>query len=509
MGSSLVVRMENICKEFPGVKALDNVSFDLYKGEVHVLLGENGAGKSTLMKVLCGVYPMDSGKIYVEDKEVNFTNVKQAMDAGISIIYQELNLIPNLTVAENIFMGEEITNHGIIDWNVMYNEAQKYLDELHLNISSRDKISDLGIAEQQMVEVAHALSKNSKVIIMDEPTSALTDKEIEQLFRTIKKLKANGVGIVYISHRLQELIEIGDRVTVLRDGQYIGTHKIRNEKNEVTIKVDDLIQMMVGRDLVHQFPKEKVELGEEWFRVENISTKDKLKGCSLSVRKGEILGVAGLMGAGRTELARAIIGADQRTSGDIYLNGNKITINSPSDAVKHKIGYLPEDRKGNGLVLGLGVNKNVTIGKLEKILRSFVLSLKQERRYSQELVNSLKIKTPNLFQKVKFLSGGNQQKVVIAKWLFTDSDILIFDEPTRGIDVGAKVEIYKIMGELVKRGKSIIMISSELPEILGMSDRIIVMHEGEITGELDREEATQDKILQYAIGEHSKPVEKA
>ncbi len=494
LDSEYLVSMEDITKEFPGVKALDKVNFNLKKGEVHVLLGENGAGKSTLMKILCGAYPKDSGKIYIDNDEVNFTNVKDAKDAGVSIIYQELNLISNLTIAENIFIGEEPIKNGIIDWKSMYQESQKYLDNLKLNISSKSKIKDLGIAEQQMIEVARSLSKNSKLIIMDEPTSALTDTEIQELFRTIRDLKAQGVGIIYISHRLEELTEIGDRVTVLRDGKYIQTKEIKD------VTKDDLIHMMVGRNLKNQYPKVQVDIGDELLRVEGISTKDKLNNCSFSLKKGEILALSGLMGAGRTELARALIGADPIISGEVYINGEKISIKSPEDAVKNRIGYLPEDRKAHGLVLGLSVDKNITLGGLKQIKQNGILNLKREKEISAELVESLQVKTPNLSQKVKFLSGGNQQKVVTAKWLFTETDILIFDEPTRGIDVGAKVEIYKIMCELVKQGKAIILISSELPEVLGMGDRVLVMGDGEIKAQLCREHATQDKILEFAIG---------
>ena len=500
MPGDTIVRMNKICKSFPGVKALNNVDFELKQGEVHVLLGENGAGKSTLMKILGGVYSKDSGEIFYNNAEVHFHNVAQAIKHGINIIYQELNLVENLTVAENIFLGKEIRSNGIINWKKMYEESQKYLNQLDLSFSSKRKIYDLGIAEQQMVEVAHALSKKSKVIVMDEPTSALTDREIKKLFEVIEKLKENGVGIVYISHRLQEILEIGDRITVLRDGELVHTGEIRNSNNELTTDLGGLIKMMVGRELKNLFPKEKASIGEEKFRAENFSTQDKLKQCSFSVRSGEILGIAGLMGAGRTELARAIIGADSKISGDVYIDGKKIKINSPKVAVKNKIGYLPEDRKGSGLVLGLDVNKNLTLCNLKKIIKGLILNLRQEKVYSQEMVDKLKIKTPSLKQKVKNLSGGNQQKVVIGKWLYTDSEVLIFDEPTRGIDVGAKVEIYKLMVQLAKEGKSIVMISSELPEILGMSDRIIVMHEGMTVGELSHEEATQDRILEYAIG---------
>ncbi|MCP4396419.1 MAG: sugar ABC transporter ATP-binding protein [bacterium] len=494
MQTDFLVRMENISVEFPGVKALDDVHFSLKKGEVHVLLGENGAGKSTLMKVLSGVNRTTSGKVFIDEKEVKLVDTRHSLDEGISIIYQELNLIPHLTVAENIFLGKEPKKYGIIDWKKMFRGAQLLLEELHVDISPRAVTKKLGIAQQQMVEVAKALSEHSNVIIMDEPTSALTEKEIHELFRTIHELKSKGVGIVYISHRLEEIPRIGDRVTVLRDGKYIETLNVKDTT------LEELISLMVGRELKEKFPKEIFPMGKEILQVKNISTKEKLNKCSFTLKKGEILGLAGLMGAGRTELARAIYGADRIESGEICLDGSLVHVKTPKHAVEYHIGLLPEDRKAHGLVLGLSVRENITLANIEKILQGNVINYRKEREESQTIVENLAIKTPNLKQKVKFLSGGNQQKVVVGKWLMTDSSVLIFDEPTRGIDVGAKVEIYKIMTELAKKGIGIIMISSELPEILGMSDRILVMHGGKIMAELPREEATQEKILYYATG---------
>jgi ribose transport system ATP-binding protein len=479
--------------EFPAVLALDQVHFDLKSGEVHALIGENGAGKSTLMKILCGVYKMKSGSVEYKGQKIEIDSVQRAQDLGISIIYQELNLVPYLSVAENIFIGRQPIKNIGIDWNKMYAETQRIIDDLHVAISPRAIVKTLSVAQQQMVEVAKATSRNVEVLIMDEPTSALTRKEIDELFRLIDRLQKKGVGIIYISHRLEELNEVGDRATVLRDGKYVDTLSF-----EKGVDLDHLIRLMVGRDIKEKFPKEIVEIGEEALRVENISTRALLKNCSFSVRKGEILGVAGLLGAGRTELMRAITGVDRRQSGDIYIRGKKIQINKVQDAVDHRIGFLTEDRKGQGLIPAFSVTYNITLTCFEKFLKLGKLNLKKESQLSQQMVNVLQIKTPSLSQKVRLLSGGNQQKVVLAKWLLKECDIIIFDEPTRGIDVGAKFEIYKLIIDLARNGVAIIMVSSELPEILGMSDRIMVMSRGQIAGELTREEADQVKILQYA-----------
>jgi len=489
----IIVNMQHITMEFPAVLALDQVHFDLKSGEVHALIGENGAGKSTLMKILCGVYKMKSGSVEYKGQKIEIDSVQRAQDLGISIIYQELNLVPYLSVAENIFIGRQPIKNIGIDWNKMYAETQRIIDDLHVAISPRAIVKTLSVAQQQMVEVAKATSRNVEVLIMDEPTSALTRKEIDELFRLIDRLQKKGVGIIYISHRLEELNEVGDRATVLRDGKYVDTLSF-----EKGVDLDHLIRLMVGRDIKEKFPKEIVEIGEEALRVENISTRALLKNCSFSVRKGEILGVAGLLGAGRTELMRAITGVDRRQSGDIYIRGKKIQINKVQDAVDHRIGFLTEDRKGQGLIPAFSVTYNITLTCFEKFLKLGKLNLKKESQLSQQMVNVLQIKTPSLSQKVRLLSGGNQQKVVLAKWLLKECDIIIFDEPTRGIDVGAKFEIYKLIIDLARNGVAIIMVSSELPEILGMSDRIMVMSRGQIAGELTREEADQVKILQYA-----------
>lgn len=489
-----VVSMKNISIEFPGVKALDNVSFELRKGEVHVLLGENGAGKSTLMKILAGVYKRTSGEILYKGQPVEYASPKQAMDAGIATVYQELNLIPYLTVAENIFIGRQPMKKGFVDWKSMISHTRGILDTLESDISPMCIVSTLSVAEQQMVEIAKAISKSSDVIIMDEPTSALTEREIDELFAAIRRLTKSGVSIIYISHRLEEIKKIGDRATVLRDGKLISTTELKD------VALSELISQMVGRDLDEQFPKEKFKVGEELLRAEHISTKEKLRDCSFTLKGGEILGFAGLVGSGRTELMRAVTAADKRTAGEIYLRGKKVNIGKFKDAVKNGIGLLTEDRKNQGLVLMMSVRSNITLVSLERVMDGIFINYRKEEQVSQEYIEKLNIKTPGSSQTVVNLSGGNQQKVVLAKWLFSQCRIIIFDEPTRGIDVGAKVEIYKLMNELVRQGIGVIMISSELPEILGMSDRIIVMHEGRISGELSGAEATQEKILHLATG---------
>ena len=489
-----IVQMEHITVEFPGVKALDDVSFSLERGEVHVLLGENGAGKSTLMKVLSGVYKRNAGTVFVDGQETAFAGTREAKAAGVNIVHQELNLVPYLTVAENIFLGREPKSGGILAWKRLFSDAGEVLKRLGVDLDPRAVLKTLSVAQQQMVEIAKCVSQNSKVIIFDEPTSSLTDKEIDALFGIIADLKAQGVGIVYISHRFDEIKRIGDRATILRDGRYIGTIAVADTP------VETMIHMMVGRELSDMFPKVEAPIGDVVFEAKNFSTKDKLDNCSLSVRQGEIVALAGLMGAGRTEFARAIIGADPVTAGEVYLNGQKLRIRSPEDAVRQGIGLLPEDRKHHGLVLGMGVGENITLASLKKAMKNGMLSKKSEESFGEKYVEAMNIKTPHLRQKVKFLSGGNQQKVVIGKWLMTGGKVLIFDEPTRGIDVGAKAEIYRIMCELAGQGMAIVMISSELPEVLGMSDRVVVMCGGRVAGEMSRAQATQEKIMHLATG---------
>jgi ribose transport system ATP-binding protein len=493
---SILVKMEGIYKSFPGVQALSNARFELRSGEVHALLGENGAGKSTLMKVLAGIYQKDEGTIFYKGREVEISDTKVAQKLGISIIHQELNLIPDLTVAQNIFIGREPRKmlNLFLDEKKMNEEAQRLFEWLNLNINPNDLVSDLTVAKQQMVEIAKALSFNSDVLIMDEPTAALTDTEIEELFQIIEHLRRKGVGIVYISHRMEEIKRITDRITVMRDGCYVDT--VQTKK----VSIDEIISMMVGREIYYTSkPNIEIVSNEKVLEVKNLSRGSVIKNVSFYLRKGEILGFAGLMGSGRTEVARAIFGADPLDSGEIYVHGKRVEIKSPSDAVRHGIGYLSEDRKRLGLLVDMDVKTNIAIASYKKFLKTFGwMNDSKITNISNQIVETLKVKTPSISQQVKFLSGGNQQKIVIGKWLTRDCDILIFDEPTRGIDVGAKGEIYKLLNDLAQQGKSIIMISSELPEILRMSHRIIVMCEGRITGELNNENATQEAIMSYA-----------
>ena len=490
------LRMQNITKRFPGVLALDHVSLSVRKGEVHALLGENGAGKSTLMKILSGAYQKDEGEIFLDDQAVSISSSSDAKALGISIIYQELNLIEPLTVAENIFMGAPIMRSpAMVNWQAMMHRAQELLDELGIDISAHSLIRDLGVAHKQMVEVAKALSIQSRVLIMDEPTAPLTSHEIDTLFRTIRMLRERGVAIVYISHRLEEVKEICDRATIMRDGRNVAVADVRD------ITVDEIIRCMVGRKLEEKFPKIHIPLGDELFRVENLSAGKLVRDVSFSVRAGEILGIAGLVGAGRTETARAIFGMDRKLSGSVYLAGRPVHISRPLDAIRAGIGYVTEDRKEEGLVLTMNVGQNTTLATLREFLRFGKLSLARERDTVREYIGKLNIKTPSHLQAARNLSGGNQQKVVLAKWLLSRSRVFIFDEPTRGIDVGAKIEVYNIINELITSGAAVIMISSELPEIMGMSDRVAVMHQGRITGILDNDQTlTQEKILYYATG---------
>lgn len=493
MEKEVLLQMRDISKSFPGVKALDSVSLTLYRGEIHALLGENGAGKSTLMKILSGVYQKDSGEITIEGKSVNIENPRQAQELGISIIHQELNLVNHLTVMENIFLGREPKgSFGFINRTVMKEKSQAVLDMLGSDINPEQLVAELSIGEQQMVEIAKALSINTKILIMDEPTAALTERETERLFIIIKKLAAKGVGIVYISHRMEELFTISDSVTVMRDGKYIKTLPMQSTC------FDELVKLMVGRDITTRFPKQTITIGKEVFRAENISRSPVLHNINLHVCEGEIVGIAGLMGAGRTELARAIFGADKIDNGSIYVDNSKKQINCPEDAIKAGIALITEDRKAEGLVLGMSVNDNISLASLKGMSRSGFVSQQAENELVQKYIKELNIRTPHAAQLVKNLSGGNQQKVVIAKWLLTNPRLLIMDEPTRGVDVGAKAEIYNIINMLAASGVGIIMISSELPEILGMSDRVIVMHSGRVTAEMPIAEATQEKIMAFA-----------
>ena len=495
----VILTMKDIDKTFPGVHALDHVNFEVRRGEVHALMGENGAGKSTLMKVLTGIYAKDSGTITYEGKEVSFHNTREAQDAGIVIVHQELNMVGHLTVAQNIYIGREFKKGIRIDDKKMNEEAAKLFERLHIHIDPAETMSSLTVGKQQMCEIAKAISRDAKVIIFDEPSAALTEAEIEELFKIIRDLREQQVGIVYISHRMDEIKVITDRVTVMRDGAYVGTLITKDCTKE------DIINMMVGR-VIYEDPKACSAVAPDApvvLKVEHLNAGRMVQDVSFELHKGEILGFSGLMGAGRTETARAIFGADPKESGDIYINGKKVEINSPQDAVRNGIGYLSEDRKQFGIVVQKTVAENSTMANLENFMRGLFIHKEKEAEVAQKYVDSLATKTPSVEQLVVNLSGGNQQKVVIAKWLVKDCGILIFDEPTRGIDVGAKNEIYKLMNRLAEEGKSIIMISSEMTEILRMSDRVLVMCEGKKTGELDIQEATQETIMTLATREIS------
>lgn len=496
MEDSIYLHMSGISKSFPGVKALSDVSLSVRKGEVHALLGENGAGKSTLLKILAGAYTKDKGEICIDGKPVEELSPKLAEQLGISIIYQEFSSLPHLSVAENIFLGRQPRRkNGLINWKKCYEDSRELLLKVGLNIDPRLPVSSLKVAQQQMVEIAKALSKNARIIAMDEPTAPLTSREIDNLFQVIGELKKQGVAVIYVSHRLIEIKEICDRITVLRDGCYVGEAQVKD------LEIRDMIKMMVGRDLNDMYPKSEQAIGEPVLEVEHLSTADKLKDISLTVHKGEILGIAGLVGAGRTELARAIFGADERSAGTMRINGNPVSIRRPGDAIRHKIGLVPEDRKRQGLVLFMNVKENTTLASLKALMKGGMLDLRREENISLEYTDKLQIATPGIYETVSNLSGGNQQKVVLAKWLCADCSLLIIDEPTRGIDVGAKVEIYELMKELVEKGLGILMISSEMPELIGICDRIAVMHEGTVTGELKRDEFSEEAIMAYASGQ--------
>lgn len=490
----VILTMKGIDKSFPGVHALDHVDLEVRRGEVHALMGENGAGKSTLMKVLTGIYSKDEGTITFEGKEVEFTNPREAQDAGIVIVHQELNMLGHLTVAQNIFIGREFMKGKFIDDRKMNEEARKLFDQLGIDIDPTETMSRLTVGKQQMCEIAKAISHDAKVIIFDEPSAALTEAEIEELFKIIRDLRERQLGIVYISHRMDEIKVITDRVTVMRDGGYVGTLITKDCTKE------DIINMMVGR-VIYEDPKTESQVAKDApvvLKVEHLNAGRMVQDVSFELRKGEILGFSGLMGAGRTETMRALFGADPKQSGDIYINGEKVDIKTPKDAVSHGIGYLSEDRKRFGIIVDKTVAENSTMASLDEYMKGLFIDKKKEKEVAQKYVDILKTKTPGVDQLVVNLSGGNQQKVVIAKWLVRNCDILIFDEPTRGIDVGAKSEIYHLMNELVAEGKSIIMVSSEMTEILRMSDRIVIMCEGRKTGELGIEEATQERIMHAA-----------
>ncbi|MDD3948404.1 MAG: sugar ABC transporter ATP-binding protein [Anaerolineaceae bacterium] len=501
-----ILEMKSITKEFPGVKALDNVTFSVKKGEIHCLVGENGAGKSTLMKVLSGVHPYGSytGEIFVEGELQKYNNIRDSENAGIAIIYQELALIPELTIYENIFLGNEISNGVVIDSNETILQSKEILKKVGLDINPETKIKTLGVGQQQLVEIAKALKKEVKILILDEPTAALNENDSENLLELIKELKQQGVTSILISHKLKEVLAIADTVTVLRDGKTVTTLDAKAD----LVNENVLIKNMVGREIDNIYPERHgIEIGEEVLHLENWRAfapglgREILKGLDMSIHEGEIVGIAGLMGSGRTELAKSIFGNPDhyRIEGDVYIRGVKQNFKNPHDAIKAQLAYVTEDRKGNGLVLIQDVKRNISLANLKEIAKSGVIDENEEIVIANRYRSDLNIKTPTIEQKVRNLSGGNQQKVSLGKWLFVNPGLLILDEPTRGIDVGAKYEIYQIMNELVAKGMSIIMISSELPEVLGMSDRIYVMSAGKFTGEMPVEEASQEKIMELAV----------
>lgn len=494
MQNKVSLKMVNICKSYPGVKALSNVSIELYEGEVHALLGENGAGKSTLCKIMAGASQMDTGEYYIGEKQVHELTPNTAKEHGIGIIYQEFNLVPYLKVYENLFLGKELKKGPNTDKKEMIKRTKEIFQRLKMEIDPNVRICDLSNAYKQLVEIAKAVLEKAKILCMDEPTAPLTNREVKVLFELIEDLKKQGVTIIYISHRLEELFEVADRITIMRDGAYVKTVKTKDTSR------NELVSLMVGRELGEDYPKRANKIGEEVLRVENLCVENRLTDISFTLKKGEILGFAGLVGAGRTEVMRAVFGADKKTAGEIYIHGKKVEIKRPVDAIKYGIGLIPEDRKGQGVSLTMSVRENISLIKLRDICRLMTIDKKEDMKLSQQYIEAMSIKTPGMEQKVKNLSGGNQQKVAVAKWLTMDPDIIILDEPTRGIDVGAKQEIYGLMNELVEQGKSIIMISSEMPELIGMSDRILAMYEGRIKGEVTGELATQRNILELASG---------
>ncbi len=495
--SAPLLELTGIAKRYPGVTALDGVDFSLLPGEVHCLCGENGAGKSTLMKILAGGQRPDAGEIRLNGEVLRLRSPQHAQQCGIGMIYQEFNLAPALSVAENIFLGRAPRRKGLplIDWHALEANAAALLARIGIKLDPRKTVRECSVAEQQMVEIAKALALNARVLIMDEPSATLTDAELTALFALIRDLRAQGLGIVYISHRLDEIFAIGNRVTVLRDGKHINTKPIGE------VSRDSLIHMMVGRELKDEFPKVEAPRGAELLRVEGLTRNGVFEDISFALRAGEIVGLTGLVGSGRTEVARAIFGADAIHRGRICLDGQEIKVASPRDAIAHGIGLLTEDRKQQGLVLGMSVRENTTLANLRAVPGGWRIRARDERRIAEDYARDLRTKTPSVEQAAVHLSGGNQQKVVLAKWLFTQSRVLIFDEPTRGIDVGAKVSIYELMNTLVARGAAILMISSELPEVLGLCDRVLVMHEGRLAGELPRATATQEKIMHLATGQ--------
>lgn len=491
----LILNARNITKRFPGVVALNDVNFRLVSGKVHVLMGENGAGKSTLMKILAGIYQADEGEITLHGKKVEFHTPRQALDNGIAMIHQELSPVLDMTIAENLFLGKEYITAGFIDYKKMNSEAKKLLNSVGIDLNPTLQMKKLSVSQMQMVEIAKALSFNSEIIIMDEPSASITDREIDNLFRIIRRLKEEGRCIVYITHKMNEVFKIADEITIFRDGEYIGTY------DADSITENQLVTKMVDRELTEIYPQRHNVPGEVVMEVKGFSQTGVFENISFELHKGEILGFAGLMGSGRTEVMNAVFGITKASSGEVLIKGEPLVKPMPSKAMEKGIGYVTEDRKGNGLILGMSVCDNIILPSLNKLSNWLgVVNRKKSISLSEEYKDKLRIKTPSIQHLVKQLSGGNQQKIVLTKWLLQNPDILIFDEPTRGIDVGAKTEIYRLIAQLAEEGKAIIFISSEMPEILGMSDRIVIFYEGRKTGELDQSEATQEKILTYASG---------
>lgn len=488
MDNNYILTLKNITKEFPGVKALDDVTINIERGTIHGLVGENGAGKSTLIKVLAGIYQPNKGEIILDGKPCRFNSPIEARRAGISVVHQEIKLAEPLSVAENMFLGNVQLKNGLVDWKGMRRRAREIVEDLGMDIDINAQVSSLTVAKKQIVEIMHAINNNSRILIMDEPSAVLTDRELEVMFRIVKQLRDKGITIIYISHRLDEIFGLCSNVSVLRDGRHIDTIPV------ASVDRQGLINMMVGREMGQEYPKEVGNVGGTILEVKNLS-RGILQDISFEVKSGEVFGISGLVGAGRTELARAILGIDKPESGEVYVRGKKVHYRTFADAIRDGLGLIPEDRKLQGLVQIMSVKRNTTLVNMKRVLRGGVISSSLEEKLSKEYADKLHVVTPSMETEVQYLSGGNQQKVVIAKWLFQNSEILFLDEPTRGIDVGAKAEIYRLINRMAKEGKTIIMISSEMPELLGMCDRIMVMHEGHKMGELNAAEATQEKIM--------------
>jgi len=488
MDNNYILTLKNITKEFPGVKALDDVTINIERGTIHGLVGENGAGKSTLIKILAGIYQPNKGEIILDGKPCRFNSPIEARRAGISVVHQEIKLAEPLSVAENMFLGNVQLKNGLVDWKGMRRRAREIVEDLGMDIDINAQVSSLTVAKKQIVEIMHAINNNSRILIMDEPSAVLTDRELEVMFRIVKQLRDEGITIIYISHRLDEIFGLCSNVSVLRDGRHIDTIPV------ASVDRQGLINMMVGREMGQEYPKEVGNVGGTILEVKNLS-RGILQDISFEVKSGEVFGISGLVGAGRTELARAILGIDKPESGEVYVRGKKVHYRTFADAIRDGLGLIPEDRKLQGLVQIMSVKRNTTLVNMKRVLRAGVISSSLEEKLSKEYADKLHVVTPSMETEVQYLSGGNQQKVVIAKWLFQNSEILFLDEPTRGIDVGAKAEIYRLINRMAKEGKTIIMISSEMPELLGLCDRIMVMHEGHKMGELNAAEATQEKIM--------------